>query len=118
MKKDIVVSCGCCNKPPQTLWLKTQSRGRVEAEAGRRAVVEGSNLGSPPHLHASLLPLQPPDQVYIKPHGPQLVGLPDSWADVRVLLDADCDLTPVLPLHVCHGVEASHGNHRCHLQEG
>lgn len=93
-------------------------RGRVGAEAERRAGVEGSSLGSPPQLHASLLPLQPPDPIHFKPRGPQLVGLPDSWADVRVLLDADCDLTPVLPLHVCHGVEASYGNHRCHLQEG
>lgn len=75
----------------------------------------GSSLESPPHLHASLLPLQHADQIYFKPHGPCLVGLPVSRDDVRVLHDEDSALTPVLPPHLCDGVEASYRDHRCHL---
>lgn len=86
-------------------------RGRAEGRLQRKG-------RQPPHLHASLFPLQHPDQIYFKPRGPHLVGLPGGRADVRVLRDADADLTPVLPLHFCDGVEVPHGDHRCHLQEG
>lgn len=78
----------------------------------------GSSLESPPHLPASLLPLQHADQIYFKPHGPCLVGLPVSRDDVRVLHDADSDLTPVFPPHLYNGVEASYGHHGCRLWEG
>lgn len=46
------------------------------------------------------------------------MGLPAGWADVRELHDADSDLTPILPQHLCDGLEATDGDHRCHLQEG
>lgn len=96
-----------------------QSRGQSGGGGGKGTAVEGAAWGAlPPHPHASLLPLQHPDQIYFKPHGPHLVGLPGGRADVRVLRDADSDLAPVLPLHLCDGVEASYGDHRCHLQEG
>lgn len=78
----------------------------------------GSSLESPPHLPASLPPLQHADQIYFKPHGPCLVGLPVSRDDVRVLHDADSDLTPVFPPHLYNRVEASYGHHGCRLWEG
>lgn len=88
---------------------------RVEAEGQEESSSRGKSLGEIPHAYCSLLHLQHPDQIYFKPHGPHLVGLPGGRADVRVLRDADPDLTPVLPLHFCDGVEVSHGHHRCHL---
>lgn len=90
----------------------------MEAEGERGGKLQREQPGKPSRLRASLLPLQRPDQIYFKPHGPHLVGLPGGWADVRVLHDADSDLTSVSALHLCDGVEASDGDHRCHLQEG
>lgn len=89
-------------------------RLRAEGESGGR----GSSLAEPPRPHASLPSLQHPNQVYLQPHGPRLVGLPGGRADVLMLHDADSDLTPVLPLNLCVGVETSYGDHRCHLSEG
>lgn len=88
---------------------------RVEAEGQEESSGRRNSLDEIPHPYCSLLRLQHPDQIYFKPHGPHLVGLPGGRADVRVLRDADPDLTPVFPLHLCDGVEVSHGYHRCHL---
>lgn len=98
-------------RSPERRQTGAEWRQRVKGEGGDR----GSSLESPPHLPASLLPLQHADQIYFKPRGPCLVGLPVSRDDVHVLHDADSDLTPVLPPHLCDGVEASYGCHRCHL---
>lgn len=46
------------------------------------------------------------------------MGLLAGRVDVRELHHADIDLTPVLPLHLCDGLEATDCHHRCHLQEG
>lgn len=46
------------------------------------------------------------------------MGLPASRADVCELHDADTDLTPILPLYLCDGLETADCDHRCHLQEG
>ena len=93
-----------------------QMRGLREWKLrGKKRAAVGEKPGEIPHRYYSLLHLQHPDQIYFKPHGPHLVGLPGGRADVRVLRDADPDLTPVLPLHLCDGVEVSYGDHRCHL---
>jgi hypothetical protein len=46
------------------------------------------------------------------------VGLLAGRTDVPELHHADIDLTPILPLHLCDGLEATDCYYRCHLQEG
>ncbi|XP_063562335.1 ATP-binding cassette sub-family C member 3 isoform X2 [Gorilla gorilla gorilla] len=107
-------AAGCPAQAPEAL-LPEGPAGHLRLQLPHQRLLQA--YPGPALLHQSTA-AQHPDQVYLQPHGPLLVGLPGGWADVPVLHDAVADLTTLLPLHLCDWAEVSYWDHGCHLQEG